>query len=85
VKKTLKMIKTGKALGPVDIPIEVWRCLRDVAIVWLIKLFNTIFRSNKMSDEWRKNILVPIFKNKEDIQSYANHRGIKLMSHTMKL
>jgi hypothetical protein len=36
-----------------------------------------------MIDEW--SILVPIFKNKGDIQSCTNYRGIKLMSHTMKL
>jgi hypothetical protein len=59
--------------------------LRDVAIVWLTKLFNFIFRSNKMPDEWRRSILVPIFKNKGDVQSCNNYRGIKLMSHTMKL
>jgi hypothetical protein len=85
VKEALKKMKTGKALGPNDIPIEVWRCLGDITIVWLTKLFNTIFRSNKMSDEWRRSILVPIFKNKGDIQSCTNYRGIKLMSHTMKL
>jgi hypothetical protein len=45
VKEALKKMKTGKALGPDDISIEVWRCLRDIAIVWLTKLFNTIFRS----------------------------------------
>jgi len=28
---------------------------------------------------------VPIYKNKGDIQSCTNYRGIKLMSHTMKL
>jgi hypothetical protein len=78
-------MKTGKALGPDDIPIEVWRCLGDIAIMWLTKLFNTIFRSNKMPDEWRRSILVPIFKNKGDIQSFTNYRGIKLISHTMKL
>ena len=71
-------------MGPDGIPIEVWRCLGDIAIVWLTKLFNHIFRSNKMPDEWR-SILVPIYKNKEDIQSCTNFRGIKLMSHTMKL
>jgi hypothetical protein len=60
VKEALKKMKIGKALGPDDIPIEVWRCLRDIAIVWLTKLFNTIFRSNKMPDEWRRSILVPI-------------------------
>jgi hypothetical protein len=38
-----------------------------------------------MPNEWRRSILVPIFKNKGDIQSYTNYRGIKLMSHIMKL
>ena len=72
-------------MGPDDIPIEVWRCLGNMAVVWLTKLFNRIFRSNKMLEEWRKSILVPNFKNKGDIQSCTNYRGIKLMSHTMKL
>jgi Reverse transcriptase (RNA-dependent DNA polymerase) len=53
--------------------------------MWLTKLFNTIFQSNKIPDEWRRSILVQIFKNKGDIQSCTNYRGIKLMSHTMKL
>ena len=79
------MMKGGKAMGPDGILIEVWRYLGDIAIVWLTKLFNHIFRSNKMSDEWRRSILVPIYKNKGDIQSCTNYRGIKLMSHTMKL
>jgi hypothetical protein len=78
-------MKIGKTLGLDDIPIEVWRCLGDIAIVWLTKLFNIIFRSNKMPDEWRRSILVSIFKNKGDIQSFTNYRGIKFMSHTMKL
>jgi hypothetical protein len=65
---------------------DLWHTLTVLlAIVWLTKLFNLIFRSNKMSDEWRRSILVPIFKNKGDVQSCTNYRGIKLMSHTMKL
>src|SRR4051812_8114764 len=78
-------MKGGKAMGPDCIPIEVWRGLGDKAIVWLTKLFNLIFWSNKMPEEWRRSILVPIFKNKGDVQSCTNYRGIKLMSHTMKL
>jgi hypothetical protein len=80
----LKRMKGGKTMGLDGIPIEVWRTLGDVAIVWLTKLFNLIFRSNKMSDEWRRSILVPIFKNTGDVQSCTDYRGIKLMSHTMK-
>jgi hypothetical protein len=33
LKEALKKMKTGKALGPDDIPIEVWRCLEDITIV----------------------------------------------------
>ena len=85
VKEALKRMKGGKAMGPDCIPIEVWKGLGDIAIVWLTKLFNLIFRANKMPEEWRQSILVPIFKNKGDVQSCTNYRGIKLMSHTMKL
>jgi hypothetical protein len=85
VKEALRRMKGGKAMGPDGIPIEAWRGLGDVAIVWLTKLFNLIFRSNKMPEEWKRSILVPIFKNKGDVQSCTNYRGIKLMSHTMKL
>jgi hypothetical protein len=38
-----------------------------------------------MPDEWRQSILVLIFKNKGCVQSCTNYRGIKLMSHTIKL
>jgi hypothetical protein len=85
IGEALKRMKGGKAMGPDGIPIEVWRYLGAKAIVWLTKLFNLIFRSNKIPEEWRRSILVPIFKNKGDVQSCTNYRGIKLMSHTMKL
>jgi hypothetical protein len=84
IEEALKRMKRGKAMGPDGIPIEVWRCLGARAIVWLAKLFNLNFRENKMPEEWR-SILVLIFKNKGDVQSCTNYRGIKLMSHTMKL
>jgi len=38
-----------------------------------------------MSVEWRRNTLIPIYKNKGNIQNCTDYREIKLMSHTMKL
>ena len=73
----LKKIKSGRAFRPADIPIEAWKSLGDVGVTWLV--------TKKILDIWRKSILVPIYKNKGDIQSYIDYRGIKLMCHTVKL
>ena len=40
VREAIKRMKGGNAVGPDAIPIKVWRCLGDIAIVWLTKLFN---------------------------------------------
>ncbi|KAK3560232.1 hypothetical protein QTP86_002181 [Hemibagrus guttatus] len=85
VRKALKRMKSGKAVGPDDIPVEVWKCLGEVAVEFLTSLFNRVLESERMPEEWRRSVLVPIFKNKGDVQSSSNYRGIKLMSHTMKL
>ncbi|KAK3565278.1 hypothetical protein QTP86_004283 [Hemibagrus guttatus] len=85
VRKALKRMKSGKAVGPDDIPVEVWKCLGEAAVEFLTSLFNRVLESERMPEEWRRSVLVPIFKNKGDMQSCSNYRGIKLMSHTMKL
>ncbi|KAK3508193.1 hypothetical protein QTP70_017067 [Hemibagrus guttatus] len=85
VRKALKRMKSGKAVGPDDIPVEVWKCLGEAAVEFLASLFNRVLESERIPEEWRRSVLVPIFKNKGDVQSCSNYRGIKLMSHTMKL
>ncbi|KAK3535543.1 hypothetical protein QTP70_016813, partial [Hemibagrus guttatus] len=86
VRKALKRMKSGKAVGPDDIPVEVWKCLGEAAVEFLTSLLkNRVLESERMPEEWRRSVLVPIFKNKGDVQSCSNFRGIKLMSHTMKL
>ena len=64
VEFALKKMKLNKALGLDDIPIEAWKCLGKKGIVWLTRLFSKILLTRKMPEEWRKSILVPIYKNK---------------------
>ena len=51
----------------------------------LLDLLQKIFEQEKMPEEWRDNVIVPIFKEKGDIQDCGNYRGIKMISHTMKI
>ncbi|MCJ8737462.1 hypothetical protein PDJAM_G00024310 [Pangasius djambal] len=54
VRKALKRMKSGKAVGPDDIPLEVWKCLGEAAVEFLTSLFNRVLESEKMPEEWRK-------------------------------
>ncbi|GJX21405.1 cell division control protein 6 homolog B-like protein [Tanacetum coccineum] len=58
---------------------------RDEGIFWLTSLFNKIFTSAKMPEEWRLSDVILIFQNKCDVQVCNKYRGIKLLGHTMKL
>lgn len=46
-------------------------------------VLNKVMEGEKITNEWRKCVLAPIFKNKGDIQSCNNCRGIELISHNM--
>ena len=85
VRAAMNRMKTGKAVGSDDIPVEAWKCLGELAIDFLTILFNKILEDERMPDEWKRSVLVPIFKNKGDVQSCSSYRSIKLISHTMKL
>ena len=39
----------------------------------------------RMPEEWKRSVLIPIYKNKGEAQVCGSYRGIKLMSHTMKI
>ena len=78
-------MKLRKVVGLDGILIEVWRYLGEVGVKWLTNFFNKICLTKKMTNKWRKNILVSLYMNKGDIQSCSNYYGIKLMCHTIKL
>ena len=87
VRRTLKRMKVGKAVGPKvgNTPIEAWIGLGEIAVDFLTTVFNKILESEKMPEKWRNSVLVPIFRNKGDVQNCSNYRGIKLINHSMKL
>ncbi|KAK3521607.1 hypothetical protein QTP70_014745 [Hemibagrus guttatus] len=43
-------MKSGKAVGPDDIPVEVWKCLGEAAVEFLTSLFNRVLE--KLQQLW---------------------------------
>ena len=84
-ERALKGMKSGKAVGSDEIPAEVWKCLGWFGVVTLCKLFNSIMITDTIPSAWRDSVLVPIFKEKGDIQECKNYIGIKLLTHTFKI
>ena len=85
VKNALRKMKKGKAVGPDELPVEVWKCMGKIGFKFLTRLFNRLLMGERMPEEWRKSVLIPIYKNKEDAQFSENYKGIKQMSHTMNV
>ncbi|KAL3363599.1 hypothetical protein AABB24_012720 [Solanum stoloniferum] len=85
VMSAISRMSRGRATGPDEIPVEFWKSTDKAGIEWLTRLFNVIFKTAKMPDEWRWSTMVPLYKNKGDIQNCNNYRGIKLLSHSMKI
>ena len=86
IEMALRNMKNGKATGPDNLPVEVWKSLIRTGVnLFLKEALNKITDEEKIPCIWRKSILIPIFKNKGDIMNCGNYRGIKLICHSMKL
>ncbi|KAE8674435.1 Detected protein of unknown function [Hibiscus syriacus] len=85
VKMALRKMGKDKAVGLDQTPITVWLNLGEEGVKWLTNIFNIILETARMLEEWRESTVIPIYKNKGDPQRCGNYRGIKLLSHTMKL
>ena len=44
-------------------------------MVFRVNFFNTFLREKKMLDEWRRSVLVPLYKGKGDIKECGNYPG----------
>ena len=84
-QSTQRRCKMRKLLGLPTYQQQCRSVLGTGRLIYLTEALNKIAEEEKILDEWRKSILVPIFKNKGDIMCCENYRGINLMWHSMKL
>ena len=84
VCKQLEKMGLNKACGPDDLPIEAVKILASYSVDHLTETMNIVMQDG-MPRNWKISRLVPIYKGKGSNLECNNYRGIKLMSHTMKL
>ncbi len=84
-RKQMAKMGKGKACVPDELPIEAIQIILEYKPECIVEAFNNIIRTNNMPNDWRKSRMVPIFKGMGDVLECNTYRGIKLMSHNMKL
>ena len=62
VKDALRRMKKDKAVRPDELPVEVWKCMGKIGMEFLTRLFNRLLIGERMPEEWRRNVLIPIHK-----------------------
>ncbi|KAK3531798.1 hypothetical protein QTP70_029738, partial [Hemibagrus guttatus] len=85
VRKALKRMKSGKAVGPGDILVEVWKCLGEAAVEFLASLFNRILESERMPEEWRRNDIVICSESREQMEENLERWRFALERRGMKV
>ena len=60
VRTGLRKMKKEKAQEPDGIPVEAWIALGNKGVGFVVNFFNRILRGEKMPDEWRRSVLVPL-------------------------
>ena len=85
VLKCLTKLKLNKACSSDLILNEFLKFSKTKMLTAFTKLFNLIFSSGLIPDEWSQGIISPIYKNKGDKANPDNYRGITILSCFGKL
>jgi len=84
VEAAIKRLKNNKTPGPDQIHGEVFKLLDTEQIKLLTTLYNKIYESGQIPNDWLLSTFIPIPKKKNAINC-SDHRIISLMSHALKI
>lgn len=84
VLRAIKNSKSGKSPGPDQLHIEMIKLLEEEHIDRLVQLFNEIYSTGVIPQEWLRSEFIPIPK-KASAKRCDEYRLISLMSHILKL
>ena len=71
--------------GPTGVASELMKASGGFGIRWITDLINNIVKEGRIPNDWRKSILVPVYKGKGGPLVCGSYRVIKLLKHPMKV
>ena len=85
VATAIKGLKIGKAAGPTGVVSEMIKAAGGFGSRWMTDLITNIVKEGCIPDDWRKSILVPVYKGKRDPLVCGSYKAIKLLEQPMKV
>jgi len=84
VELAIDKIKSHKSPGIAQIPAELIKAGGRTICLEIRKLITSIWKKEKLPEEWKESIIVPIYK-KGGKTDCSNYRGISLLPTTYKM
>ena len=85
VAAAIKGLKIGKATGPTGVVSVMIKAASGFGSRWMTDLINNIVKECCIPDDWRKRILVRVYKGKCDSLVCGSYIAIKLLEQPMKV
>ncbi|XP_065570261.1 uncharacterized protein LOC136033440 [Artemia franciscana] len=81
----VKRLKNNKAAGICGLNSELLKYGGPAILLFLHTLFSTIWQTDIIPEDWRKGVMIPLWKRKGSRSDFSNFRGITLLSVPGKL
>ena len=85
IGNAVKRLKNNKAAGKCGLNSELLKYGGPAMLLFLHTLFSTIWQTEIIPEDWRKGVIIPLWKRKGSRSDCSNYRGITLLSVPGKL
>ncbi len=79
IMEAVRKLKLGKAPGSDGITAEMLNYGGEIVVDWIVWMCNLVWEQSKVPKDWRKAIIIPVYKGKGKREECNNYRGISLL------
>jgi len=84
LKRAMKKLRDGKAIGLDGIPGEAWKYGGEKLERWVRDYCNEVWRGEGWPENWKEGVIVPIVKKGEGVK-IKEYRGVTIMAALYKI